>query len=418
VTGSRQFTFSSARRAPRRRWWRAAGLTLGLVTALILLVALLAGSLYAYAWVRLGGDPLLAAGEELEAVGAAASSPQGATTVLVAITAERDVTDPTPPELRGPLLLVQAGGPREVPAVLLLPEPLPIGRDGDPTATAADVQAAGDLVGVVSSVRDYTGVDLDHAVAVSEDALPRLVALQQPERCDDGTCRPVDPDEARPDLQGDPDAQVAAAAAVLRSLAGQLDPLGAMTSPVSTKRTIDVLADDVQTDVSLRGGGLLDVARTFEDAPDPEVAVVPLLQRPDGGEVVLLEPAETLFQRLREGQPLDGADLQVDDPSALVGEVPVAILNGAGIDGLAGQVEATLSTAGFRIVGTGNAARFGDGATLISYAPDDQLAEATAILLAERLAGATLQESERTPSFEGDPVSVVVTVGPDLHEDG
>jgi hypothetical protein len=423
VTGSRQIVFSSARRAPRRRWTRVGGIAL-VVVALVLVAALLvAGSLWAYAWARLGGDDVAGIAGPSAALGAStATAPAGATTVLVVMTAPRDPTVPAPPELRSPALLVQVGGNREVPAVLALPEDLPISVEGAPTATIAQVQQEGDLGALVAAISDYAEVRIDHAVAVSEDALPRLTELHGPERCDGDTCRRLQPEEVRAaQAEGDVDQRVTTTVEALRAVAAELDLVGALTSPMASKRTIDVVARDLHTDVSLRGTGLLDVADGLEAAPTPEVAVLPMLRNPETGEpVLLIEQATTFLQRLREGARLadDGTGAPDDaDAAELAGTVDVVVLNGAGIDGLAGRVEARLVAEGFRVVGTDNAASFDDdGTTTITYDASVPSAEVAAILLADRLEGATLQAADRTPTFEGEPVGVVVTAGADLDD--
>jgi hypothetical protein len=419
VTGSRQIVFSSARRAPRRRWTRVVGILFA-VLLVVLLVALLAGGgLWLYASARLGGDRVAGLDEPTSALGAASSAtPAELTTILVALTASHDPTEPRPPELRGPVLLVQVGGPREVPAVLALPSDLPVTLDGAPPATVAEVQLQGDVDALAVALADYVGVRIDHVVRASEDVLPRLVELHRPERCDGDRCRELTPEEVRQaQAEGGATERVRAVAAALRAVADELDTTRAVTSPIATKRTVDVVARDVRTDVALRGTGLLDLARSIEGSAAPDVATVPMLRNPETGRAVLLEQAETIFQRFREGERLadgDGGDAAERSPSELVGSVPVAVLNGAGIDGLAGRVEGQLAADGFLVVGTGNAPSFSDGGTIVTYDPEDPAAEVAAILLAERLGDASLQEADRVPMFEGEPVGVIVTAGADL----
>jgi hypothetical protein len=420
VTGSRQIVFSSARRAPRRRWSRLGAILLGVVVLVVVAALLLAGSLWGYAWARLGPDTIGGLDDRVTALGAEGpTSAPGTTTVLVAVTAPHDPTVPAAPELRGPVLLVQFGGPREAPAVLSLPPELQVTVDGAPAATLAEIQQEGDTGALVVALTDYTRARIDHAVRTSDDVLPRLVELHQPEICEGTRCRVPSPEEVRQvQAEGSAAQQVAAAAAVLRATAAELDAVAALTAPLTSKRTIDLLSRDVRTDVSLRGGALLDLARALEETPDPEVAEVQLLRNPETGRTVQLEQAETLFQRFRDGVPLadpDGEAPADADPADLVGTVDVAILNGAGIDGLAGQVEARLSAEGFRVVGTGNAPSFAeDGDTVVTYDANDRNAEVAAILLSERLEGATLQAADQVPLFEGTPVGVIVTAGADL----
>lgn len=422
MTGSRQLVFSSARRAKRPRWTRILQWMLVLLVVAVVLVGLVAAALWGYAWTRLGGDEVPALVADVEALGAeGARAPGTATTFLVATTAPRDPTIPRGPELVGPVWLLQVGGPREVPALLLLPEDLPVSVDGAGVATLAEVQVAGDGDGLVRAVTDYTGVRIDHLVSAEEDVLPQLIGHLGPvEVCDDGAgCREVDADLARRELaDASPETRAALTASLLRGVAATTTTWDRLRSPVATKRGIDTVAG-VHTDVSLRGTGLLDLARVLEDAPSPEVATLPLLRNPQTGSSVLLEQAETIFQRFAEGAPLDGA-VGDDGLQQVIGEVEVVVLNAAGIPGLAGRIEARLVAAGFLVTGTGNATAFEEGApSVIRYVEGDQAAEATAILLGERLPDAGLEPVDRLSDFEGGPVRVQVLAGADLddHDD-
>lgn len=420
MTGSRQLVFSSARRAKRPRWVSVLKWSLIVVAVLALLVGLLAASLWGYAFAQLGGDDVPALADDVDALGASgARAPAAATTVLVTTTAPRDPTSPRGPELAGPVWLVQAGGPREVPAVLLLPPDLPMTADGAGATTPADLQVEQDSHGLVRAVTDYTGIRIDHVVSVEEDTLPRLVELLGPlQRCagpDD--CVEVTADDVRLELaDAGPEARVVRTARLVGELAATLTPVDLLTSPIATKRAIDSVAA-VLTDVSLRGGRLLDLADLMTDAPEPDVVTVPLLRNPETGSSVLLEQAQTIFQRFAEGAPLDGVD-DDDGLEQLISEVPVVVLNAAGVQGLAGRVETLLAASGFRVVGTDNAPSFDEGApTVVRYVGDDPAAEATAIVLAERLPDATLEPVDRLPDFKGQDVGVQVLAGADLDVD-
>ncbi|GGI03888.1 hypothetical protein GCM10011354_06300 [Egicoccus halophilus] len=381
-------------------------------------IGLTAASLYGYAWWQLGADDIPVLLDDTRALGVeGATAPADATTLLVTTTAERDPTVPRGPELVAPVWLVQVGGPRDVPAVLLLPEDLPVHADGDGARTLAEVQLAGDSSAMVGVVTDYTGVRIDHVVSVEDDALPTLVGHLGPVPvCDDAAgCHEIQAEEARRQLtEATPEARAARTAELLRGLAANARPGELLRSPLATKRSIDTVAA-VHTDVSLRGTQVLDLARTLEHGPPPEVTTLPILRNPQTGSSVLLEQAETLFQRFAEGAPLDGVTGD-EGLQETIGEVPVAVLNAAGIDGLAGRVEARLTAAGFRVVGTGNAV-FEEGApTVVRYRADDAAAEATAILLAERLPDARLESADPLPDFEGEPVGVQVLAGANLDD--
>jgi hypothetical protein len=53
---------------------------------------------------------------------------------------------------------------------------------------------------------------------------------------------------------------------------------------------------------------------------------------------------------------------------------------------------------------------------VVRYGPDDQVAEAAAIVLAEELGDVQLEAADSELTFEGDPVSVVVIGGADLDD--
>lgn len=419
MTGSRQLVFSSARRAKRPRWVGVSLWILVILAVLALLVVLTGASLWGYAWAKLGADEVPALADEVDALGAeGARAPTHATTVLVTTTAPRDPTDPRGPELVAPVWVVQAGGPRETPAVLLLPTDLPMTADGVGATTPAQLQVEQDASGLVRAVTDYTGIRIDHVVSLEEETLPRLIDLLGPlQRCAaDDDCVEVTTDAARLELaDAGPEARVVRTARLLRDLASTVSAVDLLTSPVATKRAIDTVAA-VHTDVSLRGATLLELADLFAGVPEPDVVTVPLLRNPQTGSSVLLEQAQTIFQRFAEGAPLDGVSDE-DGLQQLISEVPVVVLNVAGLPGLAGRVETQLTASGFRVLGTDNAPAFEEGApTVVRYLADDPAAEATAIVLAERLTDAQLEPVDRVPDFDGNDVSVQVLAGADLDD--
>lgn len=419
MTGSRQLVFSSARRAKRSRWIGVSLWILVILAVLALLVTLLTASLWGYAWVQLGADEVPALTADVDALGAdGARAPSEATTVLLTTTAPRDPTEPSGPELVAPVWIVQAGGPRETPAVLLLPTDLPMTADGVGATTPAQLQVEQDSSGLVRAVTDYTGIRIDHVVSVEEDTLPRLIDLLGPlQRCAaEDDCIEVTADDARLELaDAGPEARVVRTSRLLGDLAATLSAVDLVTSPVATKRAVDTVAA-VHTDVSLRGAALLDLAGRFHDAPEPDVMTVPILRNPQTGSSVLLEQAQTIFQRFAEGAPLDGVS-DDDGLQQVISEVSVVVLNAAGIPGLAGRVETQLTASGFRVVGTDNAPAFDEGApTIVRYLADDPAAEVTAIVLAERLTDAQLEPVDRLPDFDGEDVGVQVLAGADLDE--
>lgn len=412
--------FSTGRRpSSGRRSLRALGMLVVLVLVVAVVWALVVAVLWGYAWLRLGGDDIPVLRDDVTALGArGATAPADATTVLVTLTGPVDPTIPRPSPLLGPVVLVQAGAGREEPAVLLLPQELLVTVDGRGELTLADVQAERGLDLVTRAVVDYTEVRVDHVVSLSIDALPRMVDAMGPlEVCGTAGCSTLEGDEVRTLLlEAEGEAQVRAAVDVLRSLALQVDGRFALTSPLRAKRLVDAVAAEVTTDVSLRGRGLLAVADALTAPVHLDLDTVPMVRNPATQELVVLEePAVVRFQHLRDGTPLAGVSDPVEDLEAdMITQMQVAVLNAAGIDGLAGRVRVELEARGYRVVGTGNAATFDRERTVVAFAEDDEVAVYVAGLLADALGGVGLEAGGQQPTFEGEAVDLLVLVGADL----
>ena len=407
-------------RSERGRPWRVVRIV-GLVLLAVAVgwAAILAG-LWAYAWMRLGADQIPVFDDEVAALGVGgASAPAGATTVLVALTGPVDPTIPRPSELVAPLVMVQFGGPRSDPAALVLAQELEVSVDGAGTMSLGEVQLEGGPDLLVRSVVDYTGVRVDHVVSASVDALPRMVAaLDGVEVCGADGCRQTTPEQLRVAMTQSDDREVVGLISdTLRAIAGHLDVSWVARSPVAAKRMIDAVSEEVSTDVSLRGLPLLGLADVLDAwSGSIDVDAVPLVVNPANDRVVPLEePAAIRFQHLREGTPFSGED--TDDAVAdLLAQVEVAVLNGAGVDGLASRVRSRLEAAGFTVVTTGNAPAFDRDASVIHYAQGDPDVEYVAVLLAEELDGASLEPLDVQPVVEGEPVDVLVTAAADIDD--
>ena len=416
--------FSSARRAPRRWWRRGVGMVVALVVAVLLIWALTIGGLWVYAWFQLGGLDLRATDSDVAALGSVGvGSPEGSTTVLVALTEPRDPTIPEEPDLVGPVALVQISPTREAPAVLLLPTELPVTVEGLGRVDLDAVHAEGGEDLLVRAVIDYAEVQIDHVVSVTEDAIPRMVELLgDVELCTTTGCSPASTEQIRSAQRSDdPETYVRTLAEVLRGIGRSMDATSVIRSPLTSKRAVDIVADEVRTDVSLRGRALLRHAEAFSELGVVEYDEVPLLRNPRSGELVPLEePAMARFQRLRDGSRLEPVEGEYDALEDQVIEmVEVGVLNGAGVAGLAGDIQVQLETEGFQVVGTGNASSFDRTTTVVAYGPEPETTEAAAVILAERLGpGVELQLLERAPTFEGEPVDVLVTIGSDLAPEG
>ncbi len=414
---SGSLTFSDTRRPRGARVARVTAIVVGVILGLLLLWALVIGGLWSYAWLQLGGEDVPALREDgLATLGSVDGprSPEGATTVLIALTGPVDPTIPRPPALEAPLVLLQAGGPRVRPAALLLPEDVPLARE----LTFADVQADGGTDPLVRAVVDYTDVAVDHVVSLSIDALPRLVdALAPVEVCRSDGCSTPRGDEVRTLLLRAEGEELALLTAdLVRSVAAVMDTRWAVTSPRQAWRVVTAVSEEVVTDASLRGSRLLDLTQVLRTPVRIEVDRLPVLVNPASGQVLPIhEPVQVRLDHLRTGTPLTGEGGRTEDLEAqLLAGIEVAVLNGAGVDGLAGRVQIELESGGFVVVGTGNAPRFDRQRTLITYRADEEAAAFAAIRMSELLGGVELDAIAQRPTFDGEEVDVLVIAGEDL----
>lgn len=422
---------SFSTRPKRRRWTRVVVAIVVLAALIAALAAATAGLLWTYAWFRLG--PTAVAGlvvddEDVAALGEdGPTAPDGTTTALVALVEDRDPTLPGDPPLAGPVALVQTGGVRgDDVAVVLLPAALPVAVDGEGTMALRDVHEQGGPDLLVRAVVDHTGIAIDHLVAADTEALPELTdALGDVEVCAP-SCEPLTTEDVRDRVAAyaaatspaDLERGFADLVVAVEAIADRFDARSRMLSPFATRRAIDVVGNAVTTDVALRGAALLPVGERLAAPGEVAVATLPGVTNPDSGQLLVLpEQAEVRFALLREGGVPD-SDAEADD-AAILADVRVAVQNGTGTAGYAAALESLLVGAGVQVVGTENAASFDREVTELRYDATDPLGEVAAVLLADLLdADVDLEPVDRPPTFDGEPVTVIVVGGADLDEEG
>lgn len=426
MTGPSALSFST--RPARRRWVKVVVAVLVVAAVLAVLAGLTAGSLWAYAWFRLGAEPVASLDEDaIEALDEdGATAPDGTFTAVVALVEDRDPTEPGEPPMIGSVALVQTGGPRgDDAAVVMLPTGLRVAVDGSDPMPLREVHETGGADLLVRAVVDHTGIAVDHLLIADTEAIPRLVeSVGELEVCAPA-CELVDGDAARGQVAtfvdaagpAEVEASFARLAATSAAVAEQVSTRRIVLSPLASRRAVDVLADRVTTDVSLRGGVVVDVAERLARVGEVAVATLPGVVNPDSGRLLVLpEQAEIRFALLRDGGMLE-TDAE-DDGRAILADAQVSVQNGTGTAGYAADIEATLTASGVQVVGTENAASFDVSRTVLRYAGDDPTAEVVAVLLADVLGGdVELDPVDQVPTFEGDPVTVAVIGGADLEDE-
>jgi len=310
---------------------------IGLVIVAVLWAAFV-GGLWLLGSNRLEGVPLTALREDVLLLGASgAQAPDDATTLLLLLVEPLDPTVPRPSPLVAPPVLLQVGGGRTEPAALVIPSSIEVVVDGQGLMSLDAVQRELGADRLARAIIDYTEVRLDHVVAVSTDALPGLVRELGPlEVCGGWGCDEPTPDDVRAWLR-DPDVEevLARGAAVLRAVAAQVDTSLFVRSPLQGRAVVDVLAGQVVTDVDLGVRSLIDLAPALGEVTPIDVDRLPMVRNPSTGELVVLEEAAMLrFQRLQDGLPFEDIEPE-EDVERLRSVTGVAVLNGAGVAGLA-----------------------------------------------------------------------------------
>ena len=179
-----------------------------------------------------------------------------------------------------------------------------------------------------------------------------------------------------------------------------------VTSPVNALRLSGAVGQAVTADEDLGVLDMLELARAIQGVADGALvtSTVPVEEaRIDGASVLLPTPAAAaVFEATRSGSAI-GAARDILRP----GDVEVVVLNGAGVEGLAGTTGDALSEAGFDVVRLGNGAP--PGITTVLH-PSELQDEAA--LLAEALPVDAVVEVDE------DVAQVTLVLGADYPPEG
>jgi hypothetical protein len=261
VSVSQGFSFAR-RRSPVR--------VLRLVLRLLIgsaIVAVLWGALVGVLWLvgsnQMRGVPLAALRDDVLMLGASgARSPEDATTVLLLLVEPLDPTVLRPSPLVAPPAILQLGGPRELPAALVLPDSVEVLVDGRGSCASTTSSASSARTG--SRRRSSTTRRSGSTTwsSVSTEALPTLVRLLGPlEVCGGWGCDEPTPDEVRA-WQRDPDPEVVLEPERRRAPSRRRCGRHGAVRPHALlgREVVGVLAGQVVTDVDLSIRRLLELA--------------------------------------------------------------------------------------------------------------------------------------------------------------
>ena len=393
----------------RRRlptWVRIVGVLAAVLVIVLVLWATLGAVAYGATWLRLG--PELGMPSSPVTVGTQEPrTPEGTHTLLIVVAGRGGTLDAPP-------ALVQYGGPRTRPAVVVIPRELTVVAVADDRKTIADVYAEAGVIGLRQAVIDFTEVAVDDVVSVTPRGLADLIDhIDEFTHCDP-QCVPLDgagflaaygvrEAHDRPEYLG----------AVFASVATTVDRNWVIRHPRRAWRIVATLPNAIDTTVSLRGGVLLRTLAAIRDVEDAQWVSTPLLRAADGTVLAAPEPSMLQFAALREGTAFtDSATVSVEELlQELRAEVAVAVANAAGIQGLAAEVTQELERLGYQVVASGNAGRFDAQQTEIQFLADDPRAVFIAEEIAEQLGEVVLRPQTEPVTFERVPVDVLVLLG-------
>ena len=382
--------FLSSSHAGRRSSTRTAAKWLAIgITAVVVLGLLTAGGLWWYANSQLEEIDVPALDEPVDGpdgeVQAAGELEDTLNVLVVGNSSREGLTEQQLQELgteddgsaaTDTIMIVQISPNRDKAVVVGFPRDLRVSYPSVGDVKINSVIARGGVDALVSTVQDLTGVDLDHYVEIDMAGFLDLAeVLGGVEICLDeplvdtyagidlpAGCQTLDAADAlgfvrsrrvpTEQFGADDFGRIAKQQYYLTQAMQEVTQLGTLANPLKVKRIIDAVAGAVTTDRQLGLTDMYRIANTLKGvtADDVTMRTVPGYWDQSSGFVVIEpEPAEALFQALRQGGEL--GDMGLESPDELApGDVEVLIVNGVGIEGLASDVQDYLEERDFVVV--------------------------------------------------------------------
>jgi LCP family protein required for cell wall assembly len=395
---SRSHMFSSSTQRTRRGSGRTALKWLGLVVGVLLLVGVVvAGGLWWYANSQFQeidvpalDRPVIDEGATQDGQGegevAAAGEIEDTLNVLVVGNDTREGlteeqlqelgTEDVGTQLTDTIMLVQISPRREQAVVVAFPRDLRVTLPGEGDVKINAVKAlGGGPDALVEVVQDFSGIDLDHYVEVNMAGFLQLAdVLDGVEVCLDepledpyagvdlpAGCQTLDSTDALGFVRsrrsetaqfgvGD-FGRIAKQQYYLQQAMNEATQLGTLVNPIKVKSLIDAVASAVTTDRALGLTDMYRIANTLKGVTSDDVVMrtVPGTIQMIGDVSYVVHdagPTTDLFAAMREGGPLGEAGTEA--PSELQPEdVSILIVNGVGVEGLAGDVRSYLEERDF-----------------------------------------------------------------------
>ena len=281
--------------------------------------------------------------------------------------------------------------------------PLPA-QDESESVSPGEVLARTGRAGLVKAVSALAGVRIAHYVELDRSALAAMAGTESAVASTDvGAVESTQ----TPEVEG-----AAGRASYVRAALSRLTQSAQAYLELTDRRLAGVFAPGLARDLEghvvsdLDADGLSALADRLgrdANAGQIEVAVTPT-EVVDRRNIVSASVSRTLVGRMRTGEPFGRVAVVVK--SVPPGSVTVAIQNGAGEDGVAGEAARILTREGYIVRAVGNANQFVYDKTLVVYVKDRRAAES----VADALAVGKVVASRGMYAFTTD---VLVVVGKD-----
>ena len=200
---------------------------------------------------------------------------------------------------------------------------------------------------------------------------------------------------------------------LMASLVQGIERSGLLNSPTKVLGVVKDAADAMTTDSTLEQSQMLQIATSLKGLSSQSVQFITAPNEPyvaNNQKVQLQQPqADELFHAIAHDTKLPKTGKSKKSQHAVTtpvldttpSKVNVNVLNGAGINGLAGQAGSDLTARGFNVVSTGDASTTGYTNPVIEYASSADLPAVNT--LKAQLSGVTVQKSDHPHAGDHRP---------------
>jgi LCP family protein required for cell wall assembly len=180
---------------------------------------------------------------------------------------------------------------------------------------------------------------------------------------------------------------------------------GLLSNPIKLVQVVTNTASTITTDTGLTQSGMLQTARSLRGISGDAVQLITAPNVPYPANLNWVEFDQPLANRLfravahdtkvpravkRAGTGRGAVAAPTPAPQALPSQVSVDVLNGSGMAGIAGTAASALTSRGFHVAGTGDAASFSYTKSVIEYASASELPAVTT--LKQQIPSVTVRE--------------------------